>query len=123
MKYLVPLLIIIFSAPTFATEGEVTHIVLCWLNDKGNDSKIEEVIQVSRELSIIDSLREIKVGTALPSDRDIVDDSFDVGMVMSFADQQSLNSYLVHEEHVKRVKQVLAPECAKVLIYDIVYSR
>ena len=123
MKFATLVLLMLTSFPSLAAEGAITHIVLCWLKDKGNETRIQEVIQVSRELSIIDSLEEIKVGTALPSERDIVDDSFDVGMVMTFKDQQSLQDYLVHEEHVKRVKQVLAPECAKVLIYDIVYDR
>lgn len=119
MKYILSFFLFFSSSTIMAAPAEVTHIVFCWLKDKGNADKIEKVIRVSKELEIIESLDKIIVGRALPSDRNVVDDSFDIGMVMSFRDQQALNEYLPHKEHVKRVNEVLAPECSKVLIYDI----
>lgn len=113
----------LFSLSTilYADEAGIKHIVFCWLNDNGDENALNEVITASRELESILYVDNIVVGRALPSDRAIVDDSFDVGLVMNFHNQEDLEKYLIHEEHVKRVKEVLAPQCQRIQIYDVVY--
>jgi hypothetical protein len=99
----------------------IKHIVLCWLNNVNDAASLNAVISASRELKTIAGVNSIVVGQAVTSDRDIVDDSFDVGMVMSFKSQQKLDQYLVDEEHIRRVKEVFAPQCGKILVYDIAH--
>ena len=82
-------LIIIFLAFTFShtawpqTKG-INHIVLCWLNQPGNQTDIEAVMKASIELKGILEVDSIVVGQPVPSNRKIVDDSFDVGLVINF---------------------------------------
>jgi hypothetical protein len=119
-------LIIIFLAFTFShtawpqTKG-INHIVLCWLNQPGNQTDIEAVMKASIELKGILEVDSIVVGQPVPSNRKIVDDSFDVGLVINFNNQKNLDNYLAHPEHVKRAKEILAPKCQRILIYDITY--
>jgi hypothetical protein len=49
-----------------------------------------------------------------------VDDSFDVGLVMRFANQADLSAYEKHPMHVKAVNEVLKPLAAKLLVYDVI---
>lgn len=99
----------------------VKHVVLCWLKEPGNALHAARVIQISNELRNIPGILDLAAGTAVPSDRPVVDDSFDVGIVITFADAAGLQAYLDHPEHVSRVRDTLRPLCARVQIYDIRY--
>jgi len=102
-------------------DAGIKHVVMCWLKEPGNAAHHEIVARVSRELEIIPEVRDMVVGAPVPSDRPNVEDSFDVGIVMSFRDEAALNAYLEHPEHVRRVQTTLAPLCARVQILDIRY--
>lgn len=97
----------------------IRHVVLCWLVQPGDATQAQKLIDTSLELGAIPGVDAIVAGTALPSDRAIVDDSFDVGVVMEFRDAAALNAYLGHPEHLRRVKNVLEPLCGRVQVYDI----
>lgn len=102
------------------TDG-IKHIVLCWLKEPDNRASLNTVMEISRQLKNIAQVDDLVVGKAVASDRNIVDDSFDVGLVMNFRNHQDLKQYLVHEDHVRRVKEVLVPMCQRILVYDIAY--
>lgn len=60
----------------------------------------------------------MRVGEAIASDRLIVDDSFDVAVIVSFADAQAFSNYLAHPVHAKAKQDVLLPMVAKMVVYD-----
>jgi len=47
-----------------------------------------------------------------------VDDSFDVGILLTFPDRQTMNAYLTHPDHKQAVKNVLKPLVSKIVVYD-----
>ena len=49
----------------------------------------------------------------------MVDDSFDVGLAMTFNDEAALHAYETHPQHVKAVTEVLRPLAGKTVVYDI----
>ncbi len=75
----------------------------------------------SKQLKVIEQIDSLSVGQALPSERAIVDDSFDIGLVLNFKSELDLQQYLTHPFHVEKVKQTLSPSCKRILVYDIVY--
>lgn len=97
----------------------VEHIVFVWLKEGHSAEDLKTVIRESQALASIPGIKSIKVGRALESDRAIVDDSFQVGIVMSFDSVEEMRGYLVHPEHVRRVKETLKPLSSKILVYDI----
>lgn len=99
----------------------VQHVVLCWLNTPGDDAQAAEVIRVSKELASVPGLRSLHAGRVLPSEREIVDDSFDVGVVMDFESPEAMEAYLVNPEHVRRVNETLRPLCGRVRVHDFRY--
>ena len=107
------------TVTTTIQENEVVHIVLIWLKEPGNQEHVQQVIEVSNQLKEIPGIQEIRVGRSIPSDRKIVDDSFDIGLCMVFGNQEDMETYLVHPEHKKAVTTILKQLASKVLVYDI----
>ena len=103
------------------TSFGIKHIVLCWLHEPGNPEHISQVVNTSRELSVIQEVIDIQAGTAVQSSRPIVDATFDVGVVMTFKSVDDMNTYLSHEEHINRVNRILRPLCQRIIVYDITY--
>ncbi len=104
-----------------AARGSVDHVVLVWLKRPGNPQDRQALRSTADELRSIHGVRSIDHGTALASERPIVDDSFDVGFVMRFDSAAALGNYEKDPLHVKKVKEVLKPLSSKILIYDIVH--
>ena len=100
-------------------QGHVEHIVLVWLKNSGHQDDIKTVIDTTNELKEIDGILSLRVGTAISSERDIVDDSFDVGIVMTFGSIEAMKSYLVDPRHVERVDNILEPLLDKIIVYDV----
>ena len=61
---------------------------------------------------------KVAAGRAIPSERPVVDDSFDVAIVMAFKDQAALRAYDNHPDHKKAVEETLKPLVGKMVIYD-----
>jgi len=99
-------------------EDVVVHVVLIWLKDAANESHIQDVIDTTRQLEGIPEIQELRVGISIQSNRNIVDDSFDVGIYMTFANHADMESYLQHGMHKRAVQTVLKPLADKILVYD-----
>lgn len=96
----------------------VHHVVLVWLKDMPDkDIHKQRVLDGSEQLRSIPGLKSLHIGTAIASERKIVDDSFDVGLHMVFASEQAMNRYLKHPTHVAFVKSI-KPQIKKLLVYD-----
>lgn len=101
--------------------GQVEHVVLVWLNEPGNAAHKEAMVAACRTFpKEIPGILSLSVGDALPSDREVVDDSFDLGLVIRFKDKAALDAYEKHPVHVKAVKEVLAPNVRKLVVHDVV---
>ena len=96
----------------------IHHFVLCWLKEPGNLDHRRQIIEASKTFRKIPSVLEAQAGTAVRSDRSIVDDSFDVGILIVVRDKDSLSSYLEHPLHQKAKKEILLPLVDKILVYD-----
>ena len=108
-----------FGCKTTA-KGKVEHIVLVWLKRHGNAADHATVIAAAKMFQAeISQIQHLSVGPAVPSERTIVDDSFDVGLVMRFNSKADMDTYEKHPVHVSAVKQTLLPLAKKLLVYDI----
>jgi len=124
MKFFITLpLLILFgcSKQNLSVQSDefvLQHIVLCWLKEPGNASHREQIIELAQTFNEIPSVLEARAGQVISSDRDIVDDSFDVGIVVVVKDEKALQEYLDHPIHQKGKTEVLLPLIDKVLVYD-----
>ncbi|HEY7091241.1 MAG TPA: Dabb family protein [Tepidisphaeraceae bacterium] len=100
------------------SQARVTHVVLCWLKEPGNETNRQKLIDASRAFAQIPGVVSVSAGRPIPSTRSVVDSSYDVAIVMKFRDQESLANYATSPIHLKARDTVLNPLVAKYLIYD-----
>ncbi|MCP4255067.1 MAG: Dabb family protein [Candidatus Scalindua sp.] len=100
--------------------SKVHHVVVCWLNESGNKEARQKVIEVSRGFSAIPGIIDVRAGRVIHSEREIVDNSFDVAIYLSFENEQRLFEYLNHPIHKKAVEKTLKPLVRKVVVYDFI---
>mgnify|MGYP000896378926 CR=1 FL=1 len=101
-------------------DPRIVHVVLTWLNEPTNEKHRNMVIKASEEFLKIPGVLDVGVGRPLMSDRDIVDDSFDVGIFLTFKTEEDLQAYIDHPDHQATVKLILKPLVKKIKVYDIV---
>ena len=101
-------------------KGSVSHVVLCYLKNKGNAADRQKILEATRPLREIPGVYDIEVGYVLPSDRPVVVSDYDVGMVITFRDETALRAYETHPKHQQAVKDVLQPLTSKIVVYDFV---
>ena len=65
--------------------AKVTHVELMWFKVPGDQAARAKVIEASRTFTTIPGVVSVTSGTALPSTRPIVDSSYDVALVITFA--------------------------------------
>ena len=95
----------------------LTHIVLCWLKDPGNLEHRKKIIEITDSFNEIPSVINARAGNPIMSERSIVDDSFDVGIIIEVEDEE-LQEYLDHPIHQKAKKEILLPTVERILVYD-----
>jgi len=122
MKYLIgSILLCSFGCITVQdveNKRAIQHVVLCWLKEPGNAEHRNQIIEVSKTFRKIPGVLEVRVGRVIKSDRAIVDDSFDVGILVTVSDVERLQEYLNHPIHQNAKRDVLLPLMEKVLVYD-----
>jgi len=122
-KLVMPLvlaLLLWLTGPSVAseTDSRTIHVVLVWLKEPGNVAHRAQVIETTRGFSTIPGVEEIRVGKSLRSHRPSVDDSFDIGLYITFSSTDDLQIYLSHPEHKAAQRTILRPLVKKVVIYD-----
>jgi Stress responsive A/B Barrel Domain len=100
--------------------ADVTHVVFCWFRADAPVGTVQAALDGASALAAIPGVLELKKGVALASDRPIVDDTFQLGMTMRFADVETMRTYLAHPDHVRYVDTLVKPFAERILIYDIV---
>lgn len=98
--------------------GEVEHIVFVWLQEPGNEAHRARIIRESQVLGDIPGVTGLRAGSMLPSQRPIVDSSFDVALIVSLQEAAVMADYLSHPLHVKLVEETLKPLVKKIQVYD-----
>jgi hypothetical protein len=109
----------VMYAPVYQ-KGTVSHVVLCYLKNKGNEADRRRILEATRPLREIPGIYDLEVGYVLPSSRPIVVSDYDVGIVVTFRDQAALDAYVNNPTHQKMAKEVLEPLTSKVVVYDFV---
>jgi hypothetical protein len=103
-------------------QATIQHVVLFWLNTPGDQSSIKRITNASQSLSSIPGVVKVVVGTSLPSERPVVDTSYDLAAIITFSTEQAYRSYLVNPVHLKAYNDTLLPLVRRIQIYDIAIS-
>ena len=101
-------------------DGPVTHVVLVWLKDPGNAAMRSKFVAASKALNDLPGIVNRQVGIVMPSDRAIVDDTFDVGMTVTLKNKKAMQAYMQNPKHKKIVQEQLKPMVNRIVIYDFI---
>lgn len=103
--------------------GRINHVVLVWLKEPGNADHRQRIIDASHAFRQIPGVVEVRAGEVVPSGRGIVDDSFDVGLSIAFANTGNMDRYIHHPHHKKAVREVIRPLAERIVVYDFMECR
>lgn len=97
-----------------------THVVLFWVKPDAPAGAKEQLLSDCRDLlSKIETLRFFDAGKAAMTPREVVDNSYDVGLLTVFADKAGHDIYQTHELHLQFIERNKA-HFGRVQIYDFV---
>jgi len=100
----------------------VEHVVLVWLKDPGNKNSRNRVVESTRDLASLLGVIEVRIGTALPSYRPVVDSSYDVAIAYTFVSEAALREYFEHPRHREAIESVLRPLVDRIQVYDFAHE-
>jgi hypothetical protein len=107
------------TIPPTAYDPRITHVVICWLKNPGDEAQKRDLITESKKLRTIPGVLDISAGAALPSTRPVVDSTYDVALVVTFRNQEDLNHYLADPRHQQLLKNTIRPTVDHYKVYDI----
>lgn len=93
------------------------HTVLFWLRDDLSPEEEGEFEAGLRSLTAIDLVRGSLVGTPAGTDREVVDNSFDLALHLDFEDADDQDAYQAHPVHREFVEDCEA-YWERVQVYD-----
>lgn len=95
-----------------------THVVLFWLKDDADDDAGERLLADCRGmLAKIPTVRLLDAGVPAMVRRDVVDNSYAVGLMVRFDDRAGYDVYADHPIHQEFI-QLHRAAWKKVLVYD-----
>jgi len=104
-----------------ALPGKIYHIGLVWLKEPGNSEQRQMIVAAAHAFAReIPEVKFLSVGQTLPSQSPYVNDSFDVCVVMQFADKAAMERYNQHPVHQKAAHEAFLPLSKKILFYDFI---
>ena len=100
------------------SHGMFSHIIIFW-TDPAKAGAADALLAGARKyLKDIQGVLHFHAGKMAPSERPVVDQSYQVALNLVFADRKSEEAYQVHPLHLEFVETVFKPLCRKVVIYD-----
>ncbi len=109
------------TTPRLIQPGKIYHVGLVWLKEPGNAAQRQQIVTAAHAFAReIPEVQGLSVGQTLPSPHPFVDDSFDVCLVMQFANQAAMERYNQHPVHQKAATEAFLPLSKKLLFYDFV---
>jgi hypothetical protein len=95
-----------------------SHIVIFWINPDVEDAEKRLVDGLNHYLPDIPGVISMHVGRCAPSDRPVVDQSYQVALNITFKNKIVQDEYQVHPQHVEFVEKVFKQVCDRVVVYD-----
>lgn len=93
------------------------HTVYFWLKPELSTERASALREALEGLDRVETVRHIFVGTPLPAERGVVDDSYSLGLTVIFDDKSGHDKYQDHPLHQDFVKQ-FKDDWDRIVVYD-----
>lgn len=98
-------------------ENTFVHHVHFWLNNKADKDKLIEGLNLLKSIAHI---RDIHIGVPADTNRDVIDRSYDVSLLLLFDTPEAQAAYQTDVTHLIFVEQYIKPLQVKVVVSDSV---
>lgn len=96
------------------------HTVFFWVKDGTPSEKVQQLVEDCKAyLGSINEVRELYVGTPAGTPRDVVDNSYDVSIIVRFENKEAHDKYQedsTHHQFIERNKDIWE----RVQVYDMI---
>ena len=96
----------------------VVHTVVFWFKPGTAEAVVATAIEEVKKFKSLPMVRDVYVGKAIMSDRDVVDDSFSVMLTLVFDSEEKLREYESDPYHQRVSKTIILPHVTRAVIYD-----
>src|SRR2546423_7816752 len=103
-----------------ARSGQVTHVMLFWLKRPGNVDDQNFLLRALRTLRRVRGVNNVHVGRSLPVARPGLEQSFDLGAVMTFRDREALEKFERDQRREQAIDAMLRPLVRQYTVYNFV---
>ena len=95
-----------------------SHIVVFWTDPARSDATDELLTGANWLLKNIPGVLQFYVGKMVPSERPVVEQSYQVALNLIFPNQQAEQAYQTHPQHVEFVEKYVKRLVKKLVVYD-----
>ena len=95
-----------------------SHIGIYWTNPAVHNDTEELISWVTRCLKAIPGVQHFHIGRMAPTERAIVDKTYQVAVNMTFPDKKTMEEYHAHPLYSDFVQNVYRRFCRKAVVYD-----
>jgi len=95
----------------------LVHSVYFWLHKNHTSEELAEFIKGAESLKGIDVAEAVYVGAPAPTERPVVDGTYDVSLTVLLRDMEGHDAYQAHPLH-KAFVEKYGPYWSRVVIYD-----
>lgn len=107
--------------PAAKQKETLVQITLLWLKDPANVADRQKLIDTGRSLARdIPEVQRLSIGPTFPFGGLGLDPTFDICLVMQFADEDALDRYIKHPAHQKAVADVFVPFVKQTKCYNFI---
>ena len=96
----------------------LSHVVIFWTKPEIPGAAEALIAGAEKYLRPIPLAQGMHIGRMVPSHRDVVDQSYQVGLHLLFADKAAEEAYQVHPLHLDFVEKAFKPNCQRATIFD-----
>lgn len=97
----------------------LSHAVIFWIKPEAPPDAAEMLLAGCYQyLKDLPGVVNFHAGKMVPSHRPVVDQTYQVGLNVIFADKAAEEAYQTHPSHLEFIEKVFKPLCHKAVIYD-----
>ena len=96
----------------------LSHVVIFWTKPEVPGATDALIAGAEQYLRPIPLAKSFHIGRMMPSHRDVVDQSYQVGLHLLFENKAAEEAYQVHPLHLEFVEKAFKPNCARATIFD-----
>lgn len=102
------------------TPQKFSHVIMVWLKQPQNPTARHQFIEASRQLNSLPGIINRHVGVVVPTDKAMVDDTFDVAVTVTLNSRQAFENYMSHPKHLEIIEKKLKPLVNRIVAYDFI---